>query len=199
MRHFHPTAETTKEPICAALRTRLPRKGVVLELASGSGQHIVHFADQMPNLLWQPSEISPSALASIRSWISYTGNQNVRMPIRLDVSAKFPDTVCDVDAMLVINLFHIVPNTVMDNVFRNASALLQTSGGPLCVYGPFLASGAAQASPVPEVSTVPGWGVHEVVPPMDQVVKLAAMRGLVMQETLEMPQKSHCLMTFRLV
>ena len=198
MRHFHPTAERTKEPICAALRALLPRKGVVLELASGSGQHIVHFADQMPNLSWQPSEISSASLASIRSWISYAGSKNVRVPMRLDASAKFPDTVGDVDAVLVINLFHIVPNTVMDSVFSNASALLQKGGGPLCIYGPFLASGAVQASPVLEASTVPGWGVQEVVLPIDHVVKLAAMHGLVMQDNREMPQKSHRLVTFRL-
>ena len=80
-----PAAERNKGPILAVLKRVLPAQGLVLEIASGTGQHVVHFAEAMPHLTWQPSDPDPELRASIRAWIAQTGVSNARAPLDLDV------------------------------------------------------------------------------------------------------------------
>ncbi len=80
-----PAAERNKDPILAVLRRVLPDTGLVLEIASGTGQHIVHFAAALPRLAWQPSDPDPEIRASIAAWITETGLPNVRQPLAIDV------------------------------------------------------------------------------------------------------------------
>ena len=84
-----PAAERNKGPILTVLKGVLPASGLVLEIASGTGQHVVHFAQGMPHLTWQPSDPDPEQRASIRAWIAQTGLSNVHDALDLDV-CRFP-------------------------------------------------------------------------------------------------------------
>src|SRR5688500_4909739 len=96
-----PATERNRDAILAVLRDELPSSGLVLEVASGSGQHVVHFAAALPALDWQPSDPDPAALVSIESWRQEVGLPNVRPPLRLDASAAWPAERAD--AILCVN------------------------------------------------------------------------------------------------
>jgi hypothetical protein len=83
-----PSAERNKGPVAEALRQALPDRGLVLEIGSGTGQHIVHFAREAPHLTWQPSERDAECLRSIALWLAAEGPANVLAPLRLDVSEQ---------------------------------------------------------------------------------------------------------------
>ena len=106
-----PAVQRNKEPICEVLKEFLPSSGTVLELASGSGEHIVHFAENLPNLTWLPSDIDPKALASIEAWRQYIGSSNIHAPISFDVTCDVwalpKDTDEPVVGILAINLIHV--------------------------------------------------------------------------------------------
>src|SRR6186997_2804362 len=103
-----PAAERNKDPILGVLARVLPARGLVLEIASGTGQHVVHFAQVMLHLMWQPSDPDPDLRASIRAWIAQAGLSNVRAPLDLDVQNQ-PWPVGAADAVVCINMFHIAP------------------------------------------------------------------------------------------
>ncbi len=88
-RRSAPAALRNRRPISEVLREWLPETGVVLEVASGSGEHVVYFAEQFPGLDWQPSDIHPDALASVSAWREECGLENVRLPIRIDASLSY--------------------------------------------------------------------------------------------------------------
>ena len=124
---FAPAAERNKALIAAAISSILPERGMVLELASGTGQHVAYFAEQFPKLEWQPSDVSVGACASIRAYLSASTATNVKAPIELDVlRQRWP--VDRVDAILAINLVHIAPWAVTSSLFRGATDHLNDSG-----------------------------------------------------------------------
>ena len=103
-----PAALRNRDPIAGLLRDVLPRTGTMLELASGSGEHVIHFADLFPDLVWQPSDPSPEARASIDNWVTTKRIANVLPPLEIDAAADvWP--VERADAMLAINMIHISP------------------------------------------------------------------------------------------
>src|SRR5687767_9169442 len=103
LRRTAPAAERNKETILAVLRRVLPDSGLVLEIASGTGQHVAHFAQALPSLEWQPSDPDPDARSSIAGWTAYQGLPNVRPPLDLDVcSAVWP--IDRADAVVCINM-----------------------------------------------------------------------------------------------
>src|SRR5215210_4265511 len=129
-----PAADRNKEPILAVLRRVLPKTGLVLEVASGTGQHIVHFARELPDLEWQPSDPDPEMHGSIKQWIARTGVRNVRDPLRLEVcSGAWPTRA---DAVLCINMIHIAPWSATLGLMSGASRLLPKAG-LLYLYGPY--------------------------------------------------------------
>ena len=131
-----PAAQRNREPIAAVLADWLPAKGLVLEIASGTGEHAVHFAERFPELDWQPSDVHPDALASIEAWRTATGLTNLRKPIVLD--AALGDWPVDrADAVLSINMVHISPWESALGLIAGSANLL-SSGGPLILYGPWL-------------------------------------------------------------
>lgn len=130
-----PATLRNRDAIAAVLGDWLPASGTVLEVASGSGEHAVHFAAAFPKLDWQPSDPDPSALASIAAWSAEAGLPNIAAPLHLDASA--PDwPLGHADALLCINMVHISPWTATVGLFTQSAKLLQ-EGAPLILYGPY--------------------------------------------------------------
>jgi hypothetical protein len=131
-----PAALRNREPIAEVLTDWLPKHGTVLEVASGTGEHAVWFAERFPNLTWQPSEADATALASIKSWRAESAGPNLRAPIVIDAaSADWP--IDRADAVLNINMAHISPWEASLGLIAGAARLLPV-GNPLILYGPWL-------------------------------------------------------------
>src|SRR5512134_3756907 len=107
-RRFAPATVRNREPICDVLRRVLPPRGLILEIASGSGEHVVFFARELPKLTWQPSDPDPQARASIAAWVRTAGAFNVRPPLDLDVG-EAPWSIVRADAVICINMAHVSP------------------------------------------------------------------------------------------
>jgi SAM-dependent methyltransferase len=126
--------ERNKGPILAVLREELAGTTCVLEVGSGTGQHAVHFAAGLPQLLWQPSELA-EALPPLAERIRLEGGANLRAPLALDVRDD-PWPLAAVDAVFSANTLHIMAWSAVREFFRGVGAVLVPSG-VLCVYGPF--------------------------------------------------------------
>jgi SAM-dependent methyltransferase len=180
-----PATARNREPILEVLRRVLPREGVVLEIASGSGEHAVFFARHLPALTWAPTDAEPEHLASIDAWRATEALANVAPARSLDVHAPWP--VVQADAVFCANLIHIAPWSACLALLEGAAHVLP-SGGRLVLYGPFRIGGVHTA-PSNEAFDAslrardPRWGVRD----LDEVVACAAERGLVLRETVPMP------------
>ncbi len=131
-----PATLRNRDAIANVLERELPLSGLVLEVASGSGEHVVHFARAFPALDWQPSDPDPVARASITQWAAEARLPNLRLPLDLDAMApEWP--LGGPDAILCINMAHISPWEATLGLLRHASDLL-AKGAPLIFYGPFL-------------------------------------------------------------
>jgi hypothetical protein len=164
-RLWSPAASRNRDPILEVLRGVLPPKGAVLEVASGSGEHIVHFARHLPHLTFQPADRNTAALLSISEWVKATGAGNVRPPVTLDVSAaQWPIRVAD--AIICINMIHISPWSATMGLMTGAAAILP-QGAPLYLYGPYKIEGAHTARSNLEFDRDlrdrdPAWGVRDI-------------------------------------
>jgi hypothetical protein len=138
-----PSVPRNRDPILDVLREILPAKGLVLEIASGSGEHAAHFASAFPGLTFQPSDPDPAARASIDAWTAATGLNNVKPAVALD-AARAPWPLSWADAILCINMIHISPWAATEGLFYQAYEILQP-GAPLFIYGPFLREGVETA------------------------------------------------------
>jgi SAM-dependent methyltransferase len=181
-----PSAERNREPLLSVLREVLPSRGTVLELASGTGQHSVFFSRALPGLVWQPTDVDPTALASIEAWRQEEGPPNLRAPIALDVLGE-PWSVEHADALVAINLVHICPWEACQGLLRGAGRVL-APGGPLVLYGAYFIEGQ---SPTPGNLAFdaslrerdPAWGVRE----LGAVTEEARRHGLERERVIEMP------------
>jgi hypothetical protein len=142
-RLFAPSAMRNRDPILEVLRKVLPARGVVLEIASGSGEHVAHFAAALPGLTFQPTDPSPEARASIDAWIAETGLQNIRPAAALDATRP-PWPLSWADAIICINMVHISPWAATQGLFNQAYEILQP-GAPVYLYGPYLRRGVETA------------------------------------------------------
>jgi cyclopropane fatty-acyl-phospholipid synthase-like methyltransferase len=134
-RLMSPSAQRNKEPIARALSQILPETGLVLEVGSGTGEHVVHFARVRPDITWQPSEVDADCLRSIAGWVAFEGVPNVRLALHLDVNdVRWP--IDAVDAIVSINMIHIAPWSATQALLRGASLALRESG-LVCLYGPY--------------------------------------------------------------
>jgi len=173
-------------PIAELLAEVLPERGLVLEVASGSGEHALHFARTFPRLLWQPSDPEPAALRSIEAWRAEAGLFNLLPPVSLDArAADWP--VPQADAILCINMVHISPWAATVGLMRGAARLL-AAGAPLYLYGAY-----RQA----DVETAPSneafdaslrardadWGVRK----LEEVIAEAEERGFALDSVTPMP------------
>ncbi|MDQ3144009.1 MAG: class I SAM-dependent methyltransferase [Pseudomonadota bacterium] len=143
-RRFAPATPRNREPIADVLADWMPGSGLVLELASGTGEHAVHFANRFPKLDWQPSDPDAGALASIGAWQKMAGLSNVRQPLRIDTAtADWP--VDRADAILSINMVHISPWAAALGLIEGAARML-APGTPLILYGPWIEEGVQTAA-----------------------------------------------------
>lgn len=140
-RKHAPATMRNRDPIAAVLAELLPDAGLVLEIASGSGEHCAHFAGRFPALTWQPSDPEPSALASIADWCRDL--PNVLPPLEIDASGpEWP--VARADAIFCANMTHISPWEATLGLLAGAERLL-SPGARLILYGPYLRDGVATA------------------------------------------------------
>ena len=131
-----PAALRNRGPIAEVLKDWLPREGLVLEIASGTGEHVTYFAARFPALDWQPSDIHLDALGSITSAREEAGLPNVRAPLTIDAaSPEWP--IASAEAVLSINMIHISAWTSALGLLDGAARLLST-GAPLIMYGPWI-------------------------------------------------------------
>lgn len=181
-----PAVARNREPILAALGPELPGSGLVLEIASGSGEHAVFFAAALPGLRWQPTDRSDEALASVAAHRDASGLENLLPPRRVDAaSSVWP--LGAADAVVAINMIHIAPWAATLGLFAGASRLLP-AGGPLCLYGPFRESDRPTA-PSNEAFDVslrdrdPAWGLRD----LGEVLAVAARARMTLARRVEMP------------
>lgn len=181
-----PSAQRNRDAILAVLADVLPPSGRVLEIASGSGEHAVHFAGALPGLTFQPSDPSPDAVASIAAWAAESGLGNILSPLVIDATA--PDWPLEaIDAILCINMIHIAPWPAAEGLFRQAGRLLKPSQ-PLYLYGPYRRPGRPlepgnAAFDESLRSRDPAWGLRE----LDAVAGLGTASGFGAPEIVEMP------------
>ena len=185
-RWFTASAERNKQPILAVLERVLPSTGLVLEIASGTGQHVAHFAKALPKLTWQPSDPDPAFQQSIQSWISREEVSNVHAPADLDV-CRFPWPITHADAVLCINMIHVAPWPAAQALIAGAREVL-IRGGVLFLYGPYRRFGSHTA-PSNEAfdaqlrANDPAWGLRD----LEAVIDLTDAAGFTLHEILEMP------------
>jgi SAM-dependent methyltransferase len=187
-----PAFHRNRAPIWSVLAPLLNgRRGDVLELGSGSGQHVVGFAEQSPHLTWWPSDVNPDHLASIEAWRAYAALPNVQTPRRIDLAdpdwTPGPDAPARFVMLLCINVVHIAPWCVSENLFSRAARHLAPQG-LLCLYGPYRRGGqhTAPSNAAFDASLRrqdPAWGVRDV----DDLASLARDGGLALADLVEMP------------
>jgi SAM-dependent methyltransferase len=188
-----PAFHRNHAPIWAVISPFLDgRSGHVLEVGSGTGQHAVAFARQVPNLVWWPSDINDKHLRSIDAWRAHAGPVNLRPPLRIDLDGwasgatelAVPDALT---AIVCINVLHIAPWRVAEGLMTGAARHLEPNGR-LFVYGPFMRDGVhtAPSNAAFDASLRqenPAWGVRDTT----DVAALAARFGLRLAEIAEMP------------
>jgi len=185
-RRSAPHVARNAEPIAAVLRKVLPERGLVLEVASGTGEHALHFARDFPALRWQPSDPAPAALRSIDAWRAGAGLENLLPPIALDArSDEWP--IAAADAVVCINMVHISPWTATLGLLHGARRVLG-AGAPLILYGAYRRAGVPTA-PSNEAfdqslrARNPEWGLRQ----LEDVTEEAGKRGFTLERVVEMP------------
>ncbi len=191
-----PSFERNFAPIRDALRPYLDGwDGTVLEIGSGTGQHIAHWAGEFPGLDWVPSDIHPRHHASIAAWGATLGCANLAEPLFLDAAADWAgepqvQALGELTAVLSCNVIHIAPWAVAEGIVRGAARVL-APGAALILYGPFKQggrhTGAGNASFDASLRAEnPGWGVRD----LDEVAALAAAAGLGPARITRMPSNN---------
>ena len=140
-----PATLRNRDPIAQVLARELPASGTVLEVAAGTGEHAVFFAEAFPALAWQPTDPSPEALASITAYRDDYPGQNLAAPLLLDASAPESWPVTQADAIVCINMVHISPWEATLGLFAGAARVLAAGRGPLVLYGPYIEQGVETA------------------------------------------------------
>ena len=195
-RRSAPAALRNRQPIAEVLEEWLPERGLVLEIASGTGEHAVHFAERFPALDWQPSDVHPDALASIRTWRAECGLPNMREPLTIDASSPaWP--IEQADAVLSINMVHISPWASALGLLDGVARILP-AGAPLILYGPWLKDDVPAAPSNMDFDADlkrrdPAWGLRRV----EDFAAAADKRGLRLIETPAMPANNMMLLLRR--
>lgn len=188
---FAPAAGRNGAAILEVLRAVLPPSGTVLEVGSGTGEHVARFAAALPALTWQPSDPDGRALGSIRAHARSVGLPNLLPPLALDArETLWP--VERADAVLCVNVIHIAPYAATEGLLAGAGRVL-ARGGPLVLYGPFRICGAHTAESNARFDADlrmrdAAWGVRD----LETVLAAAAGHGLHLAERIAMPANNFC-------
>lgn len=178
-----PATLRNREAIADVLANELPASGSVLEIASGTGEHVAFFAARFPALAWQPSDPSAEALASIAAYRAEYAGKNLAAPVLLDAwaPALWPalGTVEMADAILCINMVHISPWEATEGLFAGAAQILGSTSGPLILYGPYIEQGVETAPSNLEFDVSlkardPRWGLRAA----EELDRLAVQNGM---------------------
>lgn len=191
-----PAALRNRGPILEVLAGVLPARGLVLEIASGTGEHAEHFAAAFPGVAWQPTDRSEAALATLAARVGSAGLANLRAPIVLDVTAA-PWPVAQADAIVCINMIHIAPWAACVGLMAGAAAALP-AGAPLYLYGPMMREGLHTAPSNAAFDADlrardPAWGVRDVA----DVTAVAGRVGLALEQIVPMPANNFSLVLRR--
>ncbi|WP_250451606.1 DUF938 domain-containing protein [Caballeronia sp. ATUFL_M2_KS44] len=192
VRRRAPAAERNRDAILAVLARVLPKRGVVLEIASGTGQHAAHCASALPGIVWQPSDPDAASRESIAAWRAHAGLPNLDAPLCIDVTSG-DWGIGNVAAIVCINMIHIAPWEAAEALVRGAAERLG-AGGVLYLYGPFRRNGAHTASSNEAFdaqlrATDSRWGVRD----METVEALAREAGFTLAEAIAMPANNFSL------
>jgi len=195
-RRTAPAALRNRDPIADVLVEWLPTSGLVLEIASGTGEHVVHFAQRFPALEWQPSDVHADALSSIAAWRDECGLANIRAPLMIDAaSGEWP--IDRANAVLSINMVHISPWRSALGLIDGAARILG-QGAPLILYGPWLKEDVPTAASNLQFDgdlrrRDPEWGLRSV----EAFAAAAERQGLALIETRTMPANNMMLLLRR--
>jgi SAM-dependent methyltransferase len=181
-----PATYRNRDPILDVLKRVLPKDGLVLEIASGSGEHASYFAQALGGLIWQPSAMDAENRASIRAWAVDAGCDNLLDPLDLDVLSQ-PWPLAEAAAIVCCNMVHISSWAVTRALLGGAGRTLN-AGGVLYLYGPYKLGGehtapSNQAFDDSLQARNPAWGIRD----LGEVIAEAAAHGLAHEETLAMP------------
>lgn len=182
-----PATLRNREPILAELRRVLPARGLLLEIASGTGEHAAFMTPQLPDIAWQPSDARPESLADIDGYARDSDCARIRPALRLDVTAaRWP--LAQADAVFCANMIHIAPWSAAEGLFAGAGKIL-SPGAPLVLYGPFKRNGAHTAPSNEHFDEAlraqdPRWGVRCLDA---EVAPLAARSGFRLETVVAMP------------
>lgn len=190
MKLYSPAADRNRQPIAEVLRNTLPNSGLVLEIASGSGQHAEYFARLFPSIDWQPTDCDEEAVSSILAHVEEASLSNLRRPLRLDVLQR-PWPVSSAAAVVAANLIHISPWEVCEALVGESSRLL-SDGSPLVLYGPYFIEGISTAPSnlffdESLRARDPRWGVRD----LEQVAELAARHRFSRERVIAMPANNY--------
>ena len=179
-------AERNKGPILEVLRRVLPEEGLILEIASGTGQHVLHFAAALPELTWQPSDADPEMRKLISANVGAVNLSNINTVLELDV-LKTPWPVSEADALLCINMIHISPWAATVALFDGARDTLSAED-VLFLYGPYRRDDRHTAPSNESFdaslrSRDPQWGVRD----LEEVERTAELAGYILEEVVAMP------------
>jgi len=185
-RIYRPHVVRNRDPILEVLRRVLPPQGLMVEVASGSGEHAAYFATHFPELVWQPTDPDPRALASIEAHRAAAGVKNLLPPLHLDVtSPEWP--VGRADAIVCNNMIHIAPWAATEGLMAGAQRILG-EGAILYLYGPYRIDGRHTAPSNQEFdrdlrARDAAWGIRDIA----DVTALARRHGFALAETVAMP------------
>ncbi|TNM85949.1 methyltransferase-like 26 [Takifugu rubripes] len=193
-------AERNKEPILAVLRASVNTERYLqaLEISSGTGQHVTHFAQALPNIIWQPSEYDQQSMASIEAYRAHYQLRNVKPVIHLDASLPYqywggiqPQSL---DLVVNINMIHISPFACTEGLFKGAGAVLKPQG-LLLTYGPYAVNG--HITPQSNIDfdyslrqRNPEWGLRDI----SLLSAISQKHGLFMEKIIDMPANNKCLL-----
>ena len=191
-RMFSPSAARNSAPILAILKRVLRTPGVVLEIGCGTGEHAVCFAEAMPSLTWQPSDVDSDSRTSTANWIKFAGLNNVLPPLDINVCSTLwgVEETAPFDAIVSINMVHIAPWAASLGLFAGAGRLLSDSGF-LVLYGPFMRDGLLNAPSNADFDASlkarnPSWGVRDIA----DLERIGIASGLSRREVIEMPSNN---------
>ncbi len=191
-KHVSPSASRNAGDILSALKPRLPASGLVLEIASGTGQHCAAFAREFSGLTFQPSDPDPAARASIEAWRGEAPAGNVHPALDLNVTSQdwWAAVQGPVTAIIAINLLHISPWAATTGLFAGAAKLLKPDG-MVFTYGAYRRGGRHTAPSNADFDASlkhrnPDWGVRDI----DDIADVAGANGLHLAEIVDMPSNN---------